>query len=65
MKDANLDPKIVLIGFAIEVRKMRNLQDCFSKTRSPKHLAASLAQEKEVDDMTENILRGLHLNIVR
>lgn len=59
MKDANLDPKIVLVGFAIEVRKMRELQNYYFNTRSPKHLAASIAQEKEVDNMTENILNAI------
>lgn len=59
MKDANLDPKIVLVGFAIEVRKMRELQNYYFNTRSPKYLDASIAQEKEVDNMTENILNAI------
>lgn len=59
MKDANLDPKIVLIGFAHEVKKMRGLQNCYFKTRSLKYLAASKEQERKVDELTENIINAI------
>lgn len=41
---------------AEEVKKMRSLQSQYFKTRSQKVLKASIAQERKVDDLVNDIL---------
>lgn len=49
---------VTIEQYAGEVKKMRDLQIRYFKTRSVKVLIASKEQEKKVDDITNEILYG-------
>lgn len=52
----NVDYKTALLGYAREVKKLRDLQKTYARTGSQAHLMASMLQVKRVDGFTENIL---------